>query len=84
MVPIRRNGIKVKTDLFESMPSRRLAMVLGVYYGKETCKANKQSLLQAIGLEEVPALMIERGTSSQQIAIIRKTRCRPSISRRRS
>jgi hypothetical protein len=30
------------------MPSRRLAMVLGVYYGKKKMQANKQSLLQAI------------------------------------
>jgi hypothetical protein len=75
----------VKTDLFGKHASPdALLWFLGVYYGKkETCKANKQSLLQAIGLEEEgPVLMIERGTSSQQIAIIRKTRCRPSISRR--
>jgi hypothetical protein len=44
----------VKTDLFGKHASPdALLWFLGVYYGKkETCKANKQSLLQAIGLEE--------------------------------
>jgi hypothetical protein len=42
------------------MPPDALLWFLGVYYGKETCKANKQSLLQAIGLEEEGACLNDR------------------------
>jgi hypothetical protein len=68
------------------MPSRRLAMVLGVYYGKkETCKANKQSLLQAIGLEEEGACLNDRTWYLKSAdRNYSEKRCRPSISRRRS
>jgi hypothetical protein len=59
---VRRNGIKVKTDLFgKHAPPDALLWFLGVYYGKkETCKANKQSLLQAVGLEEEGACLNDR------------------------
>jgi hypothetical protein len=82
---VRRNGIKVKTDLFESMPSDALLWFLGVWKKKETCKANKQSLLQAIGLEEEGACLNDRTWYLKSAdRNYSENKVQPSISRRRS
>jgi hypothetical protein len=71
---VRHNGIKVKTDLFGKHASDALLWFLGVYYGKRNMQEqiNRACFKRLALRRRVPVLMIERGTSSQQIAIIRK------------